>query len=93
MARAAAKAGDVFGPDMTPHFQRILAEDWNSRSAADRKALFRRFPKGLQLVDQPAVSDDASPASACQPSCWPSCRCCPSSSIPADRSAPAAARS
>ena len=54
MARAKAKAGDVFGPEMSRHLQRILAEDWNSRSAADRQALFEEIPPGLQLkVNQP----------------------------------------
>ena len=54
MARAKAKAGDVFGPGMSRQLQRILAEDWNSRSAADRQALFEEIPPGLQLkVNQP----------------------------------------
>ena len=48
-ARASAKAGDVFGPDMSPHLVRILAEDWKSRSAADREAIFDEVPPGLQL--------------------------------------------
>ena len=60
MARAKAKAGDVFGPEMSRHLQRILAEDWNSRSAADRKALFEEIPPGLQLKVNQAVSDDDS---------------------------------
>jgi hypothetical protein len=53
-ARASAKAGDVFGADMSPHLLRILAEDWKSRSAADREAIFEEIPPGLQLkVNQP----------------------------------------
>jgi hypothetical protein len=53
-ARATAKAGDVFGPEMSRHLQRILAEDWNSRSEADRKAIFKEIPPGLVLkVNQP----------------------------------------
>lgn len=53
-ARAKAKAGDVFGPGMSRHLQRILAEDWNARSAADRQALFEEIPPGLQLkVNEP----------------------------------------
>jgi hypothetical protein len=53
-ARATAKAGDVFGPEMSRHLQRILAEDWNTRSEADRKAIFAEIPPGLQLkVNQP----------------------------------------
>jgi hypothetical protein len=52
-ARASAKAGDVFA-DMSPHLMRILAEDWKSRSAADREAIFAEVPPGLQLkVNQP----------------------------------------
>ena len=54
MARATAKAGDVFGPEMSRHLQRILTEDWNSRSDADRKAIFKEIPPGLVLkVNQP----------------------------------------
>jgi hypothetical protein len=54
MARATANTGDVFGPDMTPHLKRILAEDWRSRSAADRKAIFSELPKGVTLgINQP----------------------------------------
>jgi hypothetical protein len=48
-ARASAKAGDVFGPDMSRHLQRILAEDWKSRSETDRRAIFEEVPPGLQL--------------------------------------------
>src|SRR5262245_49867689 len=39
-ARVSAKPGDILGADMAVHFKRILAEDWKSRSPADRKALF-----------------------------------------------------
>lgn len=54
MARASAKAGDVFGPEMSGHLQRILKDDWKSRSAADRQAIFAEIPPGLQLkVNQP----------------------------------------
>ena len=49
MERRAAKAGDVFG-DLSPYLQRIVDEDWNSRSAADRTALFEEIPPGLKLV-------------------------------------------
>ena len=34
---------------MSRHLQRILAEDWKARSAADRNALFEEIPPGLQL--------------------------------------------
>lgn len=54
MARATTKAGDVFGPEMSRHLQHVLAEDWNSRSDADRKAIFKEIPPGLVLkVNQP----------------------------------------
>jgi hypothetical protein len=54
MARTTAKAGDVFGVEMSRHLQRILVEDWNSRSEADRKAIFMEIPPGLVLkVNQP----------------------------------------
>jgi hypothetical protein len=47
-ARAAAKPGDVFG-DMAPIIKQIVAKDWASRSAADRKAIFKELPAGLQV--------------------------------------------
>ena len=54
LARAHAKAGDVFGPDMSPHLLKILEADWNARSAADRKGIFAELPPGLVLkVNQP----------------------------------------
>ncbi len=54
MARASAKAGDIFGVEMSHHLKRILAEDWKARTPADRKALFAELPPGLQLkVNQP----------------------------------------
>jgi hypothetical protein len=53
-ARASAKAGDIFGADMSPHLLRILAQDQGSRTPADRKALLEEVPPGLQLkVNQP----------------------------------------
>lgn len=48
-ARASAKPGDVFGPEMSTHLKKVLAEDWKSRSPADRKALFEEIPRNLQL--------------------------------------------
>jgi hypothetical protein len=48
-ARQEAKAGDVFGPDLSPHLRHILDEDWKKRSAKDRQALFAEIPPGLQL--------------------------------------------
>jgi hypothetical protein len=53
-ARPNAKAGDVFGPEMSRHLLRIVEDDWNSRSPADRKALLAEIPPGLRLrVNQP----------------------------------------
>jgi hypothetical protein len=48
MARANAKAGDIFGP-VARHLLKIVDEDWTSRSPADRKALLAEIPPGLQL--------------------------------------------
>src|SRR5262245_42745583 len=50
VARTSAKPGDLFGADMTPHLKRMLADDWRSRSVADRKALFSELPKGVELT-------------------------------------------
>jgi hypothetical protein len=34
--------------------KKTLADDWRSRSAADRKAIFSELPKGIQLrINQP----------------------------------------
>jgi hypothetical protein len=53
MARQDAKAGDVFGP-LSRHLLKVVDDDWNSRTAADRKALLSEIPRGLQLkVNQP----------------------------------------
>ena len=49
-ARQTAKSGDVFGPEMSKYLRTILAEDWKSRSAADRKALFEEIPPNLKLT-------------------------------------------
>ena len=48
MARTTAKAGDVFGA-LSPHLLKVVDADWNSRSAADRKALLSEIPPGFQL--------------------------------------------
>jgi hypothetical protein len=49
-ARVSAKSGDLFGPEMSKYLRTILAEDWKSRSAADRKALFEEIPPNLKLA-------------------------------------------
>jgi hypothetical protein len=48
-ARATAKAGDVFGLEMSVYLKKVLAEDWKSRTPADRKALFEEIPPNLRL--------------------------------------------
>jgi hypothetical protein len=53
MARANAKAGDLFGP-ISRQLLTIVEKDWNSRSPADQKAILSELPKGLTLkVNQP----------------------------------------
>jgi hypothetical protein len=53
-ARSTAKPGDVFGEEMSVYLKKTLAEDWKSRSPADRKALFEEIPRGVKLtVNQP----------------------------------------
>jgi hypothetical protein len=49
-ARVGAKPGDIFGEEMSAYLKKALAEDWKSRSPADRKALFEELPKGLKLT-------------------------------------------
>jgi hypothetical protein len=57
-ARKMAKAGDIVGADLTPYLQEALAEDWRSRSEADRRAIFNEVPPGLELkVNQPYPSN------------------------------------
>jgi hypothetical protein len=56
-ARPTAKPGDVFGSEMAVYLKQTLAEDWKSRSPADRKALFSELPKGVQVnINQPYPS-------------------------------------
>jgi hypothetical protein len=43
--RPTAKAGDVFGTDMTPLIVEILREDWKNRAAEDRAAIIAEMPK------------------------------------------------
>jgi len=49
-ARISAKPGDVFGQEMSAYLKQSLADDWKSRSPADRKALFEELPKGIKLT-------------------------------------------
>lgn len=43
--RARAKAGDIFGTDMTPLIVEIVRADWKRRDAADRIAFLEGMPK------------------------------------------------
>ena len=53
LARANAKAGDIFGP-LSGHLLKVVQDDWNSRSPADQKAILSEIPRGLMLkVNQP----------------------------------------
>ena len=57
MARANAKAGDLFGP-VSRQLLTIVENDWNSRSPADQKAILSELPRGLMLkVNQPYPSN------------------------------------
>ena len=47
-ARMPAKPGDLFG-DMSPIITKIIARDWATRSAADRRAIFKELPAGVQV--------------------------------------------
>ena len=49
VARMAAKPGDLFG-GMSPIITKIIAKDWAARSAADRKAIFKELPTGVQVT-------------------------------------------
>ena len=53
LARANAKAGDIFGP-LSGHLLKVVEDDWNARSPADQKAILSEIPRGLMLkVNQP----------------------------------------
>ena len=43
--RTTAKAGDIFGTDMTPLIVEILREDWEKRTTEDRAAIVAEMPK------------------------------------------------
>lgn len=48
-ARMTAKPGDLFG-DLSPIITKIVAKDWATRSAVDRKAIFKELPAGVQVT-------------------------------------------
>jgi hypothetical protein len=43
--RATAKAGDIFGKDMTPLIVEIVRADWQKRAPEDRAAIIAEMPK------------------------------------------------
>jgi len=45
-ARPGAKAGDVFGTELTPRIRDVIKKDWARRSAADRAGLAEDMPPG-----------------------------------------------
>src|SRR5262245_3507940 len=47
-ARASAKPGDLFG-DIAPYIAKTIAKDWATRSAVDRKAIFKELPADVQV--------------------------------------------
>jgi hypothetical protein len=49
VARMSAKPGDLFG-DISPIITKIVAKDWATRTAADRKAIFKELPAGVQVT-------------------------------------------
>jgi hypothetical protein len=49
-ARSTAKPGEVFGEEMSAYLKKTLADDWKSRSPADRKALFEELPPNIKLT-------------------------------------------
>jgi hypothetical protein len=56
VARANAKAGDIFGP-VSRYLLKTVEDDWNARAPADQKAILSEIPKGLTLkVNQPYPS-------------------------------------
>ena len=44
--RTDAKAGDVFGTELTPRFRDVIKKDWARRSAADKAGLAEDMPPG-----------------------------------------------
>lgn len=48
-ARAEAKPGDVFGPDVGAFLRQAIADDLGHRTPTERAAAFREVPSGLGL--------------------------------------------
>ena len=59
-ARAGAKAGDVFGTDLSAHIRHVVRKDWAKRSAADKAGLAEDIPPGT-LADVNATYPPALP--------------------------------
>ena len=47
--RANAPPNEIFAKEYTPHFVKIVQDDFASRSAADRKALVHELPKHVKV--------------------------------------------
>jgi hypothetical protein len=47
--RANAPPNEIFAEEYTPHFVKIVKDDFASRSAADRKALVHELPKHVKV--------------------------------------------
>ena len=59
-ARAGAKAGDIFGADLTPRIRDVIRKDWAQRSKADKAGLGENIPSG-SLADVNATYPQALP--------------------------------
>ena len=59
-ARATAKAGDVFGADLSTHIRGVIRTDWAKRSPADRAGLVHDIPSGT-VADVNATYPSALP--------------------------------
>ena len=48
--RAGAQPGDIFAKEFQPYFVKIVQDDFQKRSVADRKALVHELPKGVKVA-------------------------------------------
>ena len=59
-ARASAKPGDIFGPELSAHIRNVVRKDWAKRSAADKAGLIHDVPPGY-LADVNSTYPQALP--------------------------------
>lgn len=59
-ARATAKAGDIFGADLSTHIRGVIRKDWAKRSSADKAGLVHDIPPGA-VADVNATYPSALP--------------------------------